>query len=99
MANSANLDNQRDNYCDNHRIAEALRKRRLELELSQRDLAEQLQASKTFVDNVEKGAKSAPELTFRMFVRLLKVLQWSLADFEQATGTKLHAEHLCRGHP
>lgn len=79
---------------DNQKIAAALQARRLELALSQKELAEQLHASKTFVDNLEKGAKSAPELSFRMFVRLLKVLQWSLADFEKATGVRLEAEHL-----
>lgn len=79
---------------DNQKIAAALQARRLELALSQKELAEQLHASKTFVDNLEKGAKSAPELSFRMFARLLKVLQWSLADFEKATGVRLEAEHL-----
>jgi transcriptional regulator with XRE-family HTH domain len=59
------------------RFGQAVRKRRLDLELSQESLAERAELHRTYVADIERGVRN---LSLRNIEKLAKALELSLAD-------------------
>ena len=73
---------------DNQRPAwaEAIRRRRIELEKSQEVLADEAATSQTWISQVERGSHDPTGSTAARFFRLLEALRWTPAEFQLATG-------------
>lgn len=59
------------------RFGQAVRKRRMELDLSQEDLAERADLHRTYVADIERGARN---ISLRNIHKLAQALEMSIAD-------------------
>jgi transcriptional regulator with XRE-family HTH domain len=59
------------------RFGQAVRKRRMELDLSQEDLAERADLHRTYVADVERGVRN---ISLRNIHKLAQALEMSIAD-------------------
>lgn len=71
------------------RYAEAIRKRRTELKLSQARLAAAAGCSQTTISNMENGLKDPLELDLAELHKLIGGLHWTPTDFVVQTGLEL----------
>lgn len=66
------------------RIGTALRKRREELEISQEDLAEQVQMHRTYYSSIERGLKNIRIETLERLCVALKTRMWEVIKDAEA---------------
>lgn len=59
-------------------LAKAIARRRMQLNWSQRELAEQAKVSHSYISHIEKGSKDASMKTFNKIAEALEIPLWKL---------------------
>ena len=69
--------------------ADAIKRRRQELKLSQEELALRADVSPSLITKLERGAHDIKKMKLENYIALLRALQWTPQEFAEATGVEV----------
>lgn len=73
--------------------AKSLRERRLELGLSQEEMAFRAGISQSLLSQIERGVQNPLRMSVDNFLRYLSALRWTPKEFAEATGLQVSSEY------